>query len=273
MAGLVPATQRLSACEEDAASPRPLAAPPAFLGGRDKPGHDGQGRYLEMKIVAFALALAFTAGPALAHPPTLTAAEKADGWKLLFDGESTAGWRGFKADKPDAGWTVTDGILSPDPKTSKDLITKEEFGDFELSFEWKISPKGNSGVMYHVIEKGDETYQSGPEYQILDNARGEPPLEQAGALFALYAPSMAMAKPVGEFNQARLIVKHGHVEHWLNGMKVTEYDLHSPEFKAKVAASKFSAWPQFASSDVGHIALQNHGDPVWFRNIKIRALK
>ncbi|MBW8812695.1 MAG: DUF1080 domain-containing protein [Caulobacterales bacterium] len=228
-----------------------------------------------MKALVLALGLCLAASSAIAAeaPNTLTPAETSAGWRLLFDGKSTAGWRGFKAAAPDKGWTVKDGVLSPDPKTSKDLITKAEFASFELSFQWKISPKGNSGVMFHVIEQGDETYESGPEYQILDNSRGEPPPEQAGALFALYPPSMDMTKPVGEWNQGKLVVDHGHVQHWLNGMKVAEYDLGSADFKAKVAASKFKQWPQYASSPTGHIALQNHGDAVWFRSLKIRVLK
>lgn len=227
-----------------------------------------------MKTLAFGLALVLlAAGAAMAAPNSLTPAEKAAGWRLLFDGKTTAGWRGFKATAPDPGWHVAGGALGPDPKTSKDVISKDEFGDFELAFEWKISKLGNSGVMFHVIEVGDQTYQSGPEYQILDNAHGEPPVEQAAALFALYAPSADATKPPGEWNVARLIVDHGHVQHWLNGRKVVEYELGSPDFKARVAASKFKQWPQFASSPTGHIALQNHGDEVAFRNIKIRVLK
>jgi hypothetical protein len=227
-----------------------------------------------IRTFALVLAMSVLATAAFAADNTLTPAEKKAGWKLLFDGKTTAGWRGFKAPAPDAGWTAKGGQLSPDPKTSKDIITKDAYANFELTFEWKISPKGNSGVMFHVIEQGDETYQSGPEYQIVDNVgRGEPPLEQAAALYALYPPSMDMTKPVGEFNQSRLVVDHGKVQHWLNGMKVTEYDLASADFKAREAASKFKAWPQFASSPTGHIALQNHGDAVWYRNLKIRVLK
>ncbi|MFN3583835.1 DUF1080 domain-containing protein [Phenylobacterium sp.] len=219
------------------------------------------------------MAIAMTGGAAFAADNVLTPAEKAAGWKLLFDGKSTAGWRGFKTPEPDAGWTVTDGTLGPDPKTSRDIMTKETFGDFELVFDWKITPKGNSGVMFHVTETGDQTYQSGPEYQVVDNARGEPLAEQAGALYGLYPPTTDATKPVGEFNHSRLVLRGGKGEHWLNGVKVAEYDLRSPEFKAKVAAAKFKAWPQFAASDTGHIALQNHGDHVYYRNIKIRPLK
>jgi hypothetical protein len=229
-----------------------------------------------MKALVVAGALGLLAGGAWAAeaaPNTLTPAEAKAGWTLLFDGHDLKGWRGFKADKPDAGWTTASGALSPDPKTSKDIITDGQYENFELAFEWKISAKGNSGVMFHVVEQGDETYESGPEYQILDNAHGEGPLQQAGSLFALYAPTMDMTKPPGEWNAARLVVDHGKVQHWLNGMKVVEYDLNSDDFRKRVAASKFKAWPQFAASPTGHIALQNHGDAVSFRNLKIRMIR
>ena len=227
-----------------------------------------------MKPAIFGLVLALTfSGAAMAAPNTLTPKEKTAGWRLLFDGRTLAGWRGFKAPAPDPGWRVVDGALGPDPKTSRDVISKDRFGDFELSFQWKISKLGNSGVMYHVIEAGDETYESGPEYQILDNAHGEEPRQQAASLFALYAPARDMTRPPGEWNQGRIVVRHNHVEHWLNGAKVVEYDLGSPDFKARVAASKFAQWPQFASAASGHIALQNHGNEVWFRDLKIRPLK
>jgi hypothetical protein len=227
-------------------------------------------------VLALALAViataAFAADKGAAPDNVLTPGEQAAGWKLLFNGADTAGWRGFKTPAPDAGWKVRDGALSPDPKTSKDLVTKDRYENFELVFDWKISPQGNSGVMYHVIEAGDETYESGPEYQILDNAHGEAPPEQAGALFALYPPTSDRTRPVGQFNHALIIVDHGKVQHYLNGMKVTEYEIGSPEFKAKVAASKFKRWPQFATGQTGFIALQNHGDDVAFKNIKIRVL-
>jgi hypothetical protein len=232
-----------------------------------------------MKTLAFGLCLAviatgaFAAEKAMVADNTLTPAEVAAGYKLLFDGKTTAGWKGFKTPKPDAGWKIKDGALSPDPKTSKDLVTKGSYENFDLSFDWKIAPKGNSGVIYHVIPVGDETYESGPEYQILDNAHGEPPPQRAASLFALYAPSKDMTKPVGQFNHARLVVDHGRVQHWLNGVKVVEYDLGSADFKARVAASKFKQWPQFATGKTGAIALQNHGDDVAFKNLKIKVLK
>jgi hypothetical protein len=229
-----------------------------------------------MKSLVLGLCVAFLATGAFAQGAadnTLTPAEKAGGWKLLFDGKTTDGWRGFKTPAPDAGWKVTDGALSPDAKTSKDLVTKGDYENFELTFDWKISPKGNSGVIYHVIPVGEETYESGPEYQLLDNAHGEPPLEQAASLFALYAPSMDMTKAQGQFNHGRIVVDHGKVQHWLNGMKVVEYDMNSADFKARVAASKFKRWPQFATGKSGAIALQCHHDDVAFKNIKIKILK
>jgi hypothetical protein len=229
---------------------------------------------MTMKPVVLGLGLALLASAAFAQaaPNTLTAAEKAAGWKLLFNGKDLTGWKGFKTDAPDAGWTVKDGAVGPS-KGSKDIITKENFENFELDFDWKISPKGNSGVMYHVIPVGDETYESGPEYQLLDNAHGEPPKEQAAALFALYPPSKDMTKPPGQWNHGRLIVDHGKVQHWLNGTKVVEYDINSADFKERVAGSKFKRWPQFATGKTGAIALQMHGDPVWFENLKIKVLK
>ena len=229
-----------------------------------------------MKSIVLGLSLAVIATGAFAQGPadnTLSAAEKAAGFTLLFDGKTTAGWKGFKTPAPDAGWHVTNGALSPDPKKSADLVTKGTYENFEFDFDWKISPKGNSGVIYHVIPVGDETYESGPEYQILDNAHGEKPPQQAASLFALYPPSMDMTKPVGEFNHARLIVNHGKVQHWLNGMMVTEYDLNSADFKARVGASKFKQWPQFATGKSGAIALQCHGDDVAFKNLKIKVIK
>ncbi len=226
-----------------------------------------------IKTIALGLAIAALSTAALAADNVLTPQEKAAGWKLLFDGKTTAGWRGFKKAEIEPGWNVKDGVLFPDPKVAKDIVTKADYANFDLTFDWKISAKGNSGVMFHVIPVGDETYESGPEYQLLDNARGEPPLERAGGLFALVAPSMDMTKPVGEWNSARLVVDHNKVQHWLNGMLVAEYTVGSPEFNALVAASKFKRWPQFATGATGGIALQNHGNDVAFKDLKIRVLK
>ena len=228
---------------------------------------------MRMKRLALAVALAALAAPALAADNTLTAAEKKAGWTLLFDGKTTHGWHGFKQTGPAPGWHVRDGALSPDPKVPGDILTRRNYANFELSFDWRISAKGNSGVMFHVLPVGEETHESGPEYQILDNARPALPKEKAAALYALVAPAVDMTKPVGDWNTARLIVRHGQVQHWLNGALVTRYQLGSPEFTALVAASKFKQWPQFATGKTGAIALQNHGNEVGFRNLKVRVLK
>jgi hypothetical protein len=210
--------------------------------------------------------------PGEAHN-TLTATEKAQGWKLLFDGKTLAGWREFKKTTVGVGWQVIDGVLClVQPDKADDIITADKYADFDLKFDWKISAKGNSGVYYHVIEEGQKGYQSGPEYQLLDNAHGEPPLERAGGLFGLYAPAQDVTKPVGEFNHSELLVQHGHVQHWMNGVKLADYQVGSPDFKTRVAGTKFAHWPLFASGDTGYISLQDHESVVAFRDIKIKVL-
>jgi 3-keto-disaccharide hydrolase len=200
-------------------------------------------------------------------------------WKVLFDGKSTDAWRGFQRDSfPSKGWVVENGTLKTVVGGDKvDLITKDKYKDFELELEWKVAPGGNSGVMYDVSEKDNqkETYYTGPEMQILDDdlhADGKNSKTSAGALYALVAPVGKTLKPVGEFNQARLVKKGNHVEHWLNGKKIVEYELGSPELMKLIAESKFKDMPHFAKEGEGHIALQHHGQEVWFRNVRIRRL-
>jgi hypothetical protein len=208
---------------------------------------------------------------------TLTAAERRQGWRLLFDGKDLKGWRVYhKQDIPPA-WTVEDGAIALTKGGAGDLMTIEEFGDFDLTLEWKISPKGNSGVIYHVKELDDakDTYNTGPEMQVLDNdghADGKIPSHRAGAIYDLVVPQNAVPKPVGEWNQARILVSKGHIEHWLNGVKVAESSYGDANWKAMVAKSKFGVMPHFGLAMNGHIALQDHGNPVWYRNIKIRKL-
>jgi hypothetical protein len=205
---------------------------------------------------------------------TLTAPEKAAGWRLLFDGSTMAGWRGFKTAEPPAGWRPVDGALVW-AGTGGDLMTVDEFADFELRLEWKITKGGNSGIMFHVTTAGGETYETGPEMQVLDNAGhadGEDPKTSAGSNYALYAPVRDVTKPVGEWNAVRLVVKGAHVEHWMNEVKLLEYELWSPDWEARVKASKFSAWSAYGRAKRGHIVLQDHGDLVSYRNIKIKTL-
>ncbi len=222
-------------------------------------------------------ALLFVAPLFAADPNALTAAEKSAGWKLLFDGKTLDGWSGYKTEAIGAGWKAQNGEMTLTAAKSGDIVTKAEFADFELSFEWKISAGGNSGVIYRVGLGQTASHRTGPEYQILDNvAAKDNKLDNhlAGSLYDLGqgAPRDAV-KAVGEWNQSRLVVKGWKVEHWLNGKKVAGADLASAEGKALIAGSKFKAVGTFASLAKGHIAFQDHGDVVSYRAIKIRELK
>ena len=226
------------------------------------------------KAIALLLAAGLFTSAAHAAENTLTDKEKAEGWVLLFDGKTTAGWRSYKKTEAGSQWKVIGGVLTLTEGGGGDLVTTKDYQNFELSFDWKISEKGNSGVMYHVAESGgDHPYLTGPEYQLLDNVhRDEPPLEQAGSLFALYPPSKDVTKPIGQFNHSVLKVDHGKVEHWLNGVEVVDYTIGSEDFNQRVKGTKFEKWPEFAKHETGVIALQDHGDGVAFRNIKIHVL-
>ena len=207
-------------------------------------------------------------------PNSLTASERSDGWRLLFDGTSTAGWRGYKATSVPSGWQASGGSLTR-VGGGGDIITTEKFRDFDLMLEWKVGPGGNSGVMYRVTEDNEATYHSGPEMQVLDDAAhhdGKEPLTSAGALYGLYAAPRGIVKPAGQWNQARVVVKGNHVEHWLNGVKVVDAEMWGPDWDKRHKASKFVEWPPYARAREGHIALQDHGDRVEFRNIKIKVL-
>jgi hypothetical protein len=204
----------------------------------------------------------------------MTAAGAGDS-RVLFDGKNTEAWRAYKRDTfPTKGWVVKDGTLAPVVGGDRvDLITKDVYKDFELELEWKVGPGGNSGIMYDVAETEAETYHTGPEMQVLDDAGhadGKNAKTSAGALYALVAPSAKVVKPTGEWNHARLVKKGRHVEHWLNGTKIVEYELGSPALKALVADSKFKEWPRYGTLGQGHIVLQHHGDPAWFRNVRIK---
>ncbi len=196
-------------------------------------------------------------------------------WKVLFDGISLTGWRSLKSEKPGAGWTVADGAITR-TAASGDLLTVDEFGDFELSLEWKITEAANSGIIYRVGLTEEQTFHTGPEYQILDGLKARDrvdPKHATGSLYDLVAPNADRTRPVGQWNQTRIIVKGWHVQHWLNGEKIVDLDLASKEGQALIAASKFRDMPNFAKLSRGHIALQNHDESVSFRNIKVRELK
>ncbi len=207
----------------------------------------------------------------------LSAEEQAAGWKMLFNGTDLTGWKGYKKDAPGAGWAVENGELTLTAGGAGDIMTVEEFGPFELSLEWKISPNGNSGIIYLIKEDAaaENTYNTGPEMQVLDNdghPDGKIPSHRAGALYDFVVPPDGAVKPVGEWNEAVVRFTGSEIEHWLNGTLVSESSYGDDAWKAKVAATKFKQWPLFGTFASGHIALQDHGDRVWYRNIRIRVL-
>ena len=218
--------------------------------------------------------------PETSEPPavnTLTNEEKADGWQLLFDGKGLEQWRGFRTDTVPPGWSVVDDLLqfSADHggEGHGDLMTREQFADFELKLDWKISPQGNSGVLYRVSENYDQEFHTGPEVQLIDNAyTGINALQSAGANYGLHPPARDVTKPVGEWNTLHLIVNGAHVEHWMNGEKLVEYELWTDEWKEMVAQTKFNEWKDYGLNKTGHIVLQDHGAGVWFRNVKVKPL-
>lgn len=207
---------------------------------------------------------------------TLTEAERAEGWRLLFDGETLDGWRVFGQDGMSEGWAAVDGTLARVADGAMDIITTDQFTDFELSLEWRVEECGNSGVFIRASEEVDRIFEGAPEMQILDDAchvDGQSPLTSAGANYALHPAPRGAVRPAGEWNQARIRVQGSHVTQWLNGQEIVAYELGTDEWKALVAASKFAEWPEYGTYPSGHIGLQDHGDPVWFRNIKVRTLE
>ena len=214
------------------------------------------------------------------EPNTLTPEEKRDGWCLLFDGKTTAGWRGYRSTAMPASWKAENGSLlsrHEQGATTGDIVTEEQYGDFELTLEWKMAKGGNSGVMYRATEGGEQVWETGPEYQILDNTGhmdGLNPLASAGACYAVFAPVKDVTKPLGQWNQTRIVARGKHVEHWMNGEILLEYDVDSEHWRAHVKTSKYF-WTAYGKgnwglSPQGHIALQDYGGAIEFRNIKIR---
>jgi hypothetical protein len=201
-----------------------------------------------------------------------------EGWTVLFDGSSSREWRGFnKPDLPAGCWSIEGGTLSTVAGAkSCDIITREKFRDFELQLEWKVGPGGNSGILYRAAELPAPApiWHSAPEYQILDDGahKDASPKNLSGGLYDLVAPENKVLRPLGEWNTAGVVVKGAHVEHWLNGKKVLDYELGSPAFAALVAKSKFKDLPRFAQEAEGYVGLQHHGESASFRNIRIRRL-
>ena len=207
-----------------------------------------------------------------AEPNTLTSTEMESGWKLLFDGQTTAGWRSYgKATFPEKGWRVKDGWLEKiDGENGGDIMTTDTFTDFELEWDWKIVPKGNNGIKYFILQERNAAI--GHEYQMMDDM-GQSGVHSTASFYEVLPPSEDKPmKPAGEINHSRIRVQGTHVEHWLNGQKVLSYELGSPEVMKGVQKSKFRNVEKFGTKIRGHILLTDHRDGCWFRNIKIREL-
>lgn len=219
-----------------------------------------------------------TAGNAAAAPNTLTDAEKAAGWQLLFDGKAVEHWRNYKKQDVSDKWQVKDGALVLAGRGGGDIVTKEQFDAYELVLDFKISKGGNSGLMFHVQETDGPPYHTGPEVQIQDNDGRDP--QKAGWLYQLYQPPtdektgkpIDATKPVGEWNTLRLLLDGAKGEIEMNGVKYASFELWSDDWNQRVAKSKFAKWDGFGECKSGHICLQDHGDVVAFRNIKIRPI-
>src|SRR6476469_3972507 len=229
------------------------------------------------------LALSIAACTMGSNPPassstasgTLTADQTAAGWRPLFDGTNTNAWRGYKTQTLPAGWHIVDGVLTKTGSVG-DLVTRDKFGHFELALDWKLSPGGNAGVFYHGTEEYDHIYWSAPEYQLLDDANhpdGKSRVTSAGAAYALYPSPAGIVKPANEWNSTLIVVNGARVQHWLNGQKLLEYELWSPDWEAKVKASKFVDYPNYGRAKQGYIAIQgDHDGELTLRNIRIRPL-
>jgi hypothetical protein len=227
-----------------------------------------------LPLLTVATAVSAQGAAADTAPNMLTAAERAGGWRLLFDGRTTDGWRGFKKKVMPSGWKVQDGALVR-VGNGGDIITTQKFRNFELTLEWRVGPGGNSGVFYRASEDDDAIYWTAPEMQVLDDARhpdGKSRLTAAGSDYGVYEAPGGIVKPAGQWNQVRIIVNGRHVEHWLNGVRMLQYELYSPDWEMRVRGSKFAPHPHYGRNAEGYIGLQDHGDRVAFRSIKVHVL-
>ncbi len=204
----------------------------------------------------------------------LSPEEAQSGFRLLFDGRRIEHWRAFRGDAPPAqGWVVRDSALVHEKGGGGgDLVTVDEYGDFDFRFSFRIGAGGNSGVMWRVLESAEQTYMTGPEYQVLDDLGARPsPQHSVGALYDLVPPAEKTVRRAGEWNEGRIVVAKGRVQHWLNGAMVVDAPCRGAEWDAMVQRSKFKSWP-FGKSDRGRLALQDHGDEVAFRDLRIKPL-
>jgi len=228
-------------------------------------------------ILVFALFISSLSWAQKAKDNQLTKAEKKEGYMLLFNGKDLKGWRNFNKQTTNPQWVVSDNAIHLGDKKGGDIVFDQDFENFELLIDWKIAEAGNSGIFYKVVEGEDvkAIWHAAPEMQVLDNAKHSDNkiiTHTAGSLYDFIAPPKDVTHPVGEYNQAKLVVNKGKVEHWLNGEKLLEVDINSPEWASLFEKSKFSKFPQFAQAKSGKIALQDHNDKVWFKNIKVKPL-
>jgi hypothetical protein len=211
---------------------------------------------------------------------SLTEAQVADGWQLLFNGEDLEGWRGFRMDEVSPEWKVENGTMhfyaTHGGEGFGDIMTREQYANFILELEWKLSAGCNSGILFRVTEDYEQEYMTGPEMQVIDGSEEYYPelkdTQQVGANYGLHPASKDTVKPVGEWNHVRLVADGAHVEHWLNGETIVEYELWTDAWKEMVSKTKFAEWPGYGMNKKGHIVLQDHGAPVWYRNVKIKVL-
>jgi hypothetical protein len=229
-------------------------------------------------VITTIAALTIAAGAIVAAPPAIGAdasAAPAAKWQWLFDGKINDSFRGWGSDGLPQGWHVAHGTLAKQGSVD-DLVTRQQFGNFELTLEWKIGKQGNSGIFYRGTREYDHIYWSAPEYQLLDDENapdGRNRLTAAGSAYALYAAPAGVVKPFGKWNTARIVCTGTHVEHWMNGQLVVAYDLQSADWKAKVAASKFSEYPNYGLANRGFIGIQgDHSGTLALRRIRIREL-
>jgi hypothetical protein len=241
---------------------------------------------MNRRIAATVMVLVLTVLVAAAVPSGATAGEPSPGaWRSLFDGKTTEGWRGYKMNAMPPGWQVIDGALvrvaggagGKGAGGGDDIITVEQFDNFELELEWRVMDRaGNSGIIIRASEDAATAWHTGPEIQVLDDAAypGRDTRQLAGACYDLYAPSKDVARPRGQWNAVRIVADGNRIEHWLNGEKIVEYELGSDDWNRRVAASKFKNMKHFRQPPTkGHICLQDHTSRIEYRNIRIRPLK
>ena len=232
---------------------------------------------LLVTIAGVALAAAPQAQSAAAKASAKSAGSATPGpWKSLFDGKSLSAWRTYRSEAAPEKWELKDGIMAKDGNAS-DLVSKEEFGDFELELEWRIGEAGNSGIFYRGSEDEEAIYWTAPEYQLLDDIKARDNRTRnhcAGSVYDLYDAPEGHLKPVGEWNSTRIVAKGAHVEHWLNGFKMVEYELWSPDWEQHLAKSKFKDWAKYGRIKKGHFGIQgNHPGSLALRNIRVRELQ